>query len=100
MTRIKSACGVAADGGCRPVFIASLVDAIDQELIDITIRRNDLAAMLGWPLKTACNAVICSARWNAKQETVGSDAGGKERQRSRTKTDSAGESRQTSRRRA
>lgn len=83
--RIASACDLATDAGCRQAFVATVVDAIDQSLIEIIGRRNDLAMLLGWPSRP-CGAF-------ADQETAGSEASGKERQRSRTKKDRAGEPR-------
>lgn len=88
---IALACDLATDCGCRPAYLAGVVEAID----DLAGWRNALAGIIGWPA-SQCGATICSSRWKAK-ETAGSDAGGKERQRSRSKKGSSGESRQTSR---
>lgn len=88
---VALACDLATDCGCRRAYLAGVVEAID-ELLGF---RNQIAGIIGWPARQ-CNAVICSSHW-LSQETSGSDASGKERQRSRTKKDSAGESRQTSR---
>lgn len=94
---IFAACDMATDAGCRHPFVAAVVDAIDQHLRRIAAARDELAGVLGWPPLGRCQATICSSRWN--QETAGSDASGKERQRSRTQKDDAGKSRQTIRRR-
>lgn len=90
LKRIAAVCDLATDAGCRHAFVATVVDAIDQDVNEIISRRNDLAQLLGWP-STACGAVICSSRWN--KETAGLDASGKERQRSRKRKDTAGEPR-------
>lgn len=95
---IVAACDTATDCGCHRAFLASLVDVIDQHRNAIAAGRDDLAAILGWPRSPCCTATICSSHWN--QETAGSDAGGKEPQRSGTKTDDAGASRSANRRRA
>lgn len=87
MKRIASACDVATDAGCRDAFVASLVDAIDQELNGLVSNRNDLAGRLGWPARS-CGALICSSQWN--KETAGSEASGKERHRSRKRKEKAG----------
>lgn len=76
------ACDLATDHGCRPVFLAGVVEAVD----DLIVHRDALARIIG--------------RQSLRQETAGSDARGMEPQRSGSKKDCAGESRQTSRRRA
>lgn len=98
MRRIAVACDMAMDAGCRKAFLASVVDSLDEAATLLAISRDALASTLGWPLRGHCTATICSSRWN--KETAGSDAGGKERQRSRTKKDDAGASRQANRREA
>lgn len=95
--RIAVACDMAVDAGCRTAFLAAVVDSIDEADALLSTSRNELAVLLGWPARGRCTATICSSRWN--KETAGSEAGGKERQRSRKRTDQAGESRQTTRRR-
>lgn len=90
MKRIAAACDLATDAGCRHAFVATVVDAIDQDVNEVINHRNQLAGLLGWPARQ-CSALICSSRWN--KETAGSEASGKERQRSRKRKDKAGESR-------
>lgn len=82
---ISMACDMATDCGCLHAYLAALVDTIDQHAATIASGRDELASIIGWP---------------SIKETAGSDAGGKEPQRSGTLKDGAGASRQTSRRRS
>ena len=70
--RIAGTCDMAVDAGCRPAFVASVVDAVDQELNELIGLRNSLAGSLGWPARL-CSAVACSS--SLSKETAATDRG-------------------------
>jgi len=75
--QLADACEAASSMGMHTFLVDTVVTVADEASRAIGIARNELARLIGREA-----AAVSLARWS-KQETPGTDSGGRERQRSR-----------------
>ena len=72
------------DCGGKPIMLVAVIQLVDDQVAEMVAARDAIAKSMGLA-PHACPATVCSSRWGRTKDATGTDAGGTERQRSRSK---------------
>lgn len=80
---VRSMIEFVTDCGGKPIMLVAVIQLVDDQVAEMVAARDAIAKSMGLA-PHACPATVCSSRWGHK-DAAGTDAGGTERQRSRSK---------------
>lgn len=80
---VRSMIEFVTDCGGKPIMLVAVIQLVDDQVAEMVAARDAIAKSMGLA-PHACPATVCSSRWGHKDAT-GTDAGGTERRRSRSK---------------